>query len=130
MMQEMRMKAPKTAGRIAVYTFDVVFVEVDWEVEVEFVEGVAFVKEEIEDGAGPESVEDGEVMLAGTFKNEASEQEADIMDNGLVLIGEALWEATGCSVVFVASTVVVQAVEECLGSSELNQGQFQRYNCR
>jgi len=39
----MRMKAPKTAGRTAVYMLDVVLVEIDWEVDVE---------EEIEDDCG------------------------------------------------------------------------------
>lgn len=99
-MQEMRMKAPKTAGRTAVYVFDVVLVEeVDWEVDVE---------EEIEDEAGAESV-------AGTFEDDCG-----------VLIGKAVCKATGCNAVFVASTVVVPVVEECLSSSELNQGQFKR----
>jgi hypothetical protein len=96
-MQEMRMKAPKTAGRTAVYVFDVVLV--DWEVDVE---------EEIEDEAGAESV-------AGIFEDDCS-----------VLIGKAVCEATGCNAVFVASTVVVPVVEECLSSSELKQGQFKR----
>jgi hypothetical protein len=96
-MQEMRMKAPKTAGRTVVYVFDVVLV--DWEVDVE---------EEIEDEAGAESV-------AGTFEDDCG-----------VLIGKAVCEATGCNAVFVASTVVVPVVEECLSSSELKQGQFKR----
>src|SRR5271155_4666558 len=101
-MQEMRMKAPKTAGRTAVYMFDVVLVEeVDWEVDVE---------EEIEDEAGAESVEDGEVTLAGTFEDDCD-----------VLIGKAVCEATGCNVVSVASTIAVPVVEECLGSSGLNR---------
>ena len=94
-MQEMRMKAPKTAGRTAVYMFDVVLVEeVDWEVDVE---------EEIEDEAGAESV-------AGTFEDDCD-----------VLIGKAVCEATGCNVVSVASTIAVPVVEECLGSSGLNR---------
>lgn len=84
---------------------DVVFVEVDWEVEVEFLEGIAVV-EEIEDAAGSESVEDGKVMLA---------------DDCGVLIGKAVCEATGRSAVFVASTGVVPVVKEYLRGSGLNK---------
>src|SRR4051812_23204745 len=103
-MQEMKMKAPKTAGRTAMYMFDVVLVkEVDWEVEVEVVEGVAVVEEEIEVGASAENVEDGELIRAGTFEAEALEEEFAIEDDCVVAIVEALCEATGCNVVFVAS---------------------------
>jgi hypothetical protein len=50
----MKMKAPKTAGRTAVYTFDAVLVEVvDWEVDVEIFEDVA-VGEEDEDEVSEE----------------------------------------------------------------------------
>jgi hypothetical protein len=67
----MRMKAPKTAGRTAVYVFDVGLVEeVDWEVDVEIFEDVAVGEEEIEDEASAESVEDGEVTLTGTFEDD------------------------------------------------------------
>jgi hypothetical protein len=100
--------------------FDVVLVEVDWEVEVEIVEGFAVV-EEIEVGASAENVEDGELIPAGTFEDEALEEEFDIEDDCVVVIVEALCEATGCNVVFVASTVVVPVVEECLRSSGLNR---------
>jgi hypothetical protein len=97
----MRIKAPKTAGRTAVYMFDVVLVEeVDWEVDVE---------EEIEDEAGAESVEDGEVTLAGTFEDDCG-----------VLIGKAVCEATGCNVVFVASTVVVPVAESSSGLNRVS----------
>jgi hypothetical protein len=89
--------------------FDVVFVEVDWEVEVEFLEGIAVV-EEIEGAAGSESVEDGKVTLADTFEDDCG-----------VLIGKAVCEATGRGEVFVASTGVVPVVEEYLRGSGLNR---------
>jgi hypothetical protein len=76
-------------------------VEADWEVEVEFTEGGAVAKDEIEDAAGAKCVEDGEVMLANTFEGDCG-----------VLIGEAVCEATDRNVVFVASAVVVPVVEE------------------
>jgi len=97
----MRMKAPKTAGRTAVYMFDVDLVEeADWEVDVE---------EEFEDEAGAESVEDGEVTLVGTFE-----------DDCCVPIGKTVCEATGSNMVFVASTVVVPVVESSSGLNRVS----------
>ena len=84
---------------------DVVFVEVDWEAEVDAFE------EGIEDAAGSESVGDGKVMPADTFESDCG-----------VLIGTAVCEVTACNVVFVASTVVVLAAEECSGLNRVSFG--------